>query len=254
MIAFRHAWPLALLVLAFLGGCSTKLHTDGPPQEPIFVYDRIVDPNVQPLVINDPLEGLNRRIYNFNAHFDRWVLLPAVRTYRFIFPGFFRTGVKNVFETFEDVVTFANQLLQFRPKEAAATSLRVATNLSLGVLGTVDAATVLNLPKYDEDFGQTLGRWGVGPGPYLVLPVYGPTNLRDGVGLIPDTLLKSYIWNELLSNDDGYTSERNMIRVVFEAVDARAQVGFRYYDTGSPYEYELVRLLSETKSELDVEK
>jgi len=251
----RALLTLLLLALAMLGGCSTKLVYDGEPKEPLFIGERIIDPGVQPLsAASDPWEGLNRRIYNFNSHVDRWVLLPAVRGYRFIFPSPIRTGIRNIFSTFEDVVTFANQLLQFRPVQASQTTLRVATNLTFGLLGTIDAATALEIPKHQEDFGQTLGVWGVGQGPYLVLPIAGPSNLRDAIGEIPDWLLRSYLWDQLLSDDDGYTAERNAARVALEVLDGRDRVAFRYFETGSPYEYELVRLLISTKRELDVEK
>jgi phospholipid-binding lipoprotein MlaA len=250
----REALSALLLVLIALGGCSTKLKYEGAPEEPIFVHDRIIDPNDQSLVVYDPWEGMNRRIYNFNAHVDRWILLPAVKTYRFIVPSPLRTGIHNVFATVKDVLTFANQLLQFRPVRASQTSLRVATNLTLGLLGTIDTATALKIPKYDEDFGQTLGVWGVGPGPYFVIPLLGPSDLRGAVGEIPDTLLQSYLWDQLLSDDDGYTAERQAVRITLQTLDARDSVAFRYYETGSPYEYELVRLLVTTKSQLDVEK
>ena len=247
---------LCSLVLCLgLTGCSTKLKTDGPVEEPLFTAERIIDPGVTPLSdVNDPWEGLNRRIYNFNARADRWVLLPAVRGYRFIFPSFARTGIRNVFNTFRDVVTFANQLLQFKPKQAGHTTVRVAANLTFGLLGTIDAATAMKLPQYQEDFGQTLGRWGVGTGPYVVLPLYGPSNLRDTVGLIPDTLLQNYLWDQLLSDDDGYSAERNAVRVTLQTLDARDRVAFQYHSTTSPFEYELVRLLAATKRQLDVEK
>jgi len=246
---------MLLLALAMLSGCSTKLVYDGEPKEPLFIGDRIIDEGVQPLSeANDPWEGLNRRVYNFNSHVDRWVLLPAVRGYRFIFPSPIRTGIRNIFGTFSDVITFANQLLQFRPVQASQTTLRVATNLTFGLLGTIDAATALEIPKFQEDFGQTLGVWGVGQGPYVVLPMIGPSNLRDAVGEIPDFLLRSYLWDQLLSDNDGYTAERKAVRLVLDVLDSRDQVAFRYFETGSPYEYELVRLLISTKRELDVEK
>jgi phospholipid-binding lipoprotein MlaA len=236
-------------------GCSTQLKFDGEPEEPLFQAEKLIDPNVRGLTDrSDPWEGLNRKIYNFNARFDRVVLLPAVRGYRFIFPGFVRTGIRNIFSTFQDVTTFANQLLQGRPVRAGQTTLRVATNLTFGLLGTIDAATALDIPKHQEDFGQTLGVWGVGQGPYFVVPLLGPSNLRDAVGLIPDTLLQNYLWDQLLSDDDGWSAERNAVRVVLQTLDARDRVAFRYYDSGSPYEYELVRLLISTKRELDVEK
>ncbi|MGI9329779.1 MAG: MlaA family lipoprotein [Gammaproteobacteria bacterium] len=245
----------ALAVMLSLTGCSTKLKTEGEPEEPLFIAERMIDPRVQPLsAVSDPWEGLNRRIYNFNSRADRWVLLPAVRGYRFIFPQFMRTGFRNIFDTVGDVVTFANQLLQFKPKQAGHTTVRVAANLTFGLLGTIDAASAMELPKYQEDFGQTLGRWGVGTGPYVVLPLYGPSNLRDAVGLIPDTLLQNYIWDQILSDDDGYTAERNAVRVILQTLDARDRVAFRYHSTTSPFEYELVRLLAATKRQLDVEK
>ena len=249
----RIALALSLVAMLALTGCSTKLKTDGEPEEPLFIAERLIDPDIEPR-FSDPWEGLNRRIYNFNYQADRWVLLPALRGYRFIFPQFMRTGIRNVFSTFQDVVTLANQLLQFKPRQAGDTTLRVASNLTFGLLGTIDAATALKIPKHQEDFGQTLGHWGVGTGPYIVLPLYGPSNLRDAVGLIPDTLLQNYLWDQLLSDDDGYTAERQAARIILQTLDARDRVAFRYFETGSPFEYELVRLLASTKRQLDVER
>jgi phospholipid-binding lipoprotein MlaA len=106
----------------------------------------------------------------------------------------------------------------------------------------------MDIPRPDEDFGQTLGHWGVGTGPYLVLPLLGPSNLRDGVGLYPDFLLQNYVQGDLLAKPVRATA------FLFDSIDTRANTSFRYYETGSAFEYQTVRWLYSTKRELDVEK
>jgi phospholipid-binding lipoprotein MlaA len=106
----------------------------------------------------------------------------------------------------------------------------------------------MGMAKPDEDFGQTLGHWGVGTGPYLVLPLLGPSNLRDGIGLYPDLVLQNYIQDDLLAQPVRATA------FLFDSIDTRSSTAFRYYETGSAFEYQTVRWLYSTKRELDVEK
>ena len=121
-------------------------------------------------------------------------------------------------------------------------------NTTVGLAGLLDVATTLEIPRPQEDFGQTLGRWGVGPGPYLVVPFLGPSNLRDAIGLIPDSYLTNEIYQEVIA------SPQNDYIFLLDAIDTRANVEFRYYETGSPFEYEWVRMLYTTKRQLDIEK
>lgn len=134
----------------------------------------------------DPLEPLNRGIYKFNDAVDRAVMKPVATGYKEALPQPVRTGVGNFFSNLDDVIVLLNDLLQFKLGQAASDFSRLVWNTSAGILGLIDVATPMDLPKHNEDFGQTLGYWGVGNGPYLVLPLLGPSNLRDSVGLVVD--------------------------------------------------------------------
>ena len=134
----------------------------------------------------DPLEPVNRAIYHFNDGFDNTLLKPAAEIYRGVLPQIVRTGVSNFFSNINDVLIALNNLLQGKVLDAASDVGRVAINTTVGLLGVLDLATEVGLEKHDEDFGQTLGRWGIGDGPYLVLPFFGPSNLRDTLGRAVD--------------------------------------------------------------------
>ncbi|MGI9305536.1 MAG: MlaA family lipoprotein [Gammaproteobacteria bacterium] len=134
----------------------------------------------------DPLEGLNRATFAFNDFFDRWFLKPVAIGYRKVTPDVAELGVSNFFANLGEVRNAANNLLQFKPAAAAGDVGRLTINSTIGIAGLFDVASRLGLERHDEDFGQTLGRWGVGAGPYLVLPFLGPSSLRDGPSLVPD--------------------------------------------------------------------
>ena len=137
----------------------------------------------------DPWEGFNRTMFSFNEGLDKAILKPVTQGYRFIMPDFAEVGVHNFFENIGDVKTFFNNALQGKPKEASEDLGRVLINTTLGIGGLFDVATLFGIPKHNEDFGQTLGAWGVDSGPYLVLPLFGPSSVRDGVGMIPDSMV-----------------------------------------------------------------
>lgn len=134
----------------------------------------------------DPAEGFNRTMFAFNEGMDALIVRPVARGYEFALPSPVRTGIANFFANIGDVFIGVNDLLQGKPQEAATDVGRFVINSTVGVLGLVDVATDLGLEKHDEDFGQTFGRWGAGPGPYVVLPVFGPRTVRDGAGLAVD--------------------------------------------------------------------
>lgn len=134
----------------------------------------------------DPLEPLNRTVYQFNEAVDKAVLKPVAKGYRAVVPVPVRSGVTSVFGNFRDVTSAINNLLQLKVPRAASDVGRVAVNSTVGILGFFDVASRLGLPKHDEDFGQTLGYWGLPTGPYLVLPFFGPNDIRDTVGLAVD--------------------------------------------------------------------
>jgi phospholipid-binding lipoprotein MlaA len=134
----------------------------------------------------DPLEELNRSTYEFNQTVDRYALKPAAKGYRKVVPTPVRGGITNVFGNFRDVTSAINNLLQFKVGTALSDVGRVALNSTVGIFGVFDVASRVGLEKHDEDFGQTLGVWGVPEGPYIVLPLFGPSSARDSVGLIGD--------------------------------------------------------------------
>lgn len=134
----------------------------------------------------DPLEGFNRSIFNFNEGLDRTVLKPVATAYRDVVPSPVRTGVSNFVGNFSDAWSAINQFLQGKGEAGLSMTFRVLVNSTFGLAGLVDWATPMGLERQSEDFGQTLGRWGLGSGPYIVLPVLGPSSLRDTAGLTLD--------------------------------------------------------------------
>jgi len=207
------------------------------------------------LDIYDPLEPLNKRIYAFNSVFDHYVYLPALRGYHFVFPEFVTDRFTDFWNNLDDVPTFYNSLLQFKIEKAAITFWRLLTNTTVGLAGLWDPATHwLALQDQDEDFGQTLGFWGVAQGPYLVIPIYGPSNFRDGFGELADwgaqieidfLGVKGAEWN---GDTKGWTI------FAFDALDRRDAEPFRYGELGSPFEYEKVRFLISKERQLLVEE
>ena len=132
----------------------------------------------------DPLEPLNRRVFQFNEVTDKAILKPVAQGYDFVMPEFGKLLVNNFFSNLEDVVITVNDLLQLKFAQAASDGSRVLFNSTFGVFGLFNVTD--RLEKHNEDFGQTLGFWGVPNGPYLVLPLLGPSAVRDGVGLYAD--------------------------------------------------------------------
>ena len=244
----------AMLITVFaISACSTgpKLEAEGY-SEPVFSAERILSEDAESSAasdVYDPWQGMNRRIYNFNYHFDRYVFLPVTRGYQNVTPDIAEEGVSNFFDNLRDVNTFFNSVLQLSGTKSAQSLGRVAVNSTIGLLGLVDVATMFGINRPEEDFGQTLGRWGAGPGPYLMVPVLGPSSLRDGIGLIPDSMVNSYLKEEIFPDDDV-----RLAASVLDAVSTRSNVKFRYYETGSAFEYETVRWLWTTKRELDIAK
>lgn len=135
---------------------------------------------------NDPLEGWNRSVHQFNEVMDDYIARPAAKTYRAILPKFVRNGIGNFFSNLGEVPTAVNDILQAKPAAALEASGRFVINSTLGVLGLFDVATLLGLHEHNEDLGQTLAVWGVGSGPYLVLPFLGPSTLRDAASIYPN--------------------------------------------------------------------
>jgi phospholipid-binding lipoprotein MlaA len=143
--------------------------------------------------VNDPWEGLNRGIFSFNEGVDRWILEPVATGYDFVVPDPVERAISRFFENASFPVVFVNDLLQWKPLAAAQDLGRFALNTTAGIGGFFDPASEVGwLPDHDEDFGQTLGVWGVPPGPYLVLPLLGPSSPRDTGGLAVDSATLVY--------------------------------------------------------------
>jgi phospholipid-binding lipoprotein MlaA len=134
----------------------------------------------------DPFESFNRSVTTFNDRVDQALLQPVARTYVKVTPDILQTGVKNFFGNLADVWSTVNNALQLKPQETVESLARVGVNTILGVGGVIDWASKMGIDRHTEDFGQTLGHWGVGSGPYLVLPLLGPSTLRDTVSLTMD--------------------------------------------------------------------
>jgi phospholipid-binding lipoprotein MlaA len=129
----------------------------------------------------DPYENLNRKVFVVNQVFDQVLLKPVAKGYSNYAPDFIQTTIGNFFGNLADVWTAVNNFLQGKPREGIQDTGRVAVNTVFGVAGLADVATKLGLPKHQEDFGQTLGVWGVKPGPYVMLPLFGPSTMRDAL-------------------------------------------------------------------------
>lgn len=140
----------------------------------------------------DPWEGFNRAVFRFNDTLDTYTLKPLARGYQAVTPDYVEARIDNVFGNLGDVVNLGNDLLQGKIHAAGIDTSRLLFNSTLGVFGLFDVASEMGLPRSDEDFGQTLGYWGLGSGPYLVLPVFGPGSVRDAFGRLPDNVLQPY--------------------------------------------------------------
>ncbi|MDR2195435.1 MAG: VacJ family lipoprotein [Gallionellaceae bacterium] len=143
----------------------------------------------------DPLEPFNRSMYKVNDTLDQAVAKPLAEGYNTIMPAPGKTAVNNFFSNLDDIVVTVNDVLQFKMKQAASDAGRLTLNTTVGLLGLIDVATPIGLEKHNEDFGQTLGFWGVTSGPYLVLPVLGPSSFRDGIGDYADSFLG--VWHQV---------------------------------------------------------
>ena len=156
----------------------------------------------------DPFEDINRVVYEFNETIDNNLLEPISRAYKDYVPGIFQDGVSNFFGNLRDVPTLANQILQFKPVESITTLTRILVNTTAGLGGLFDVASDFGLTTENEDFGQTLAVWGVGEGPFTVLPLLGPSTVRDSIGLFVDTTSDVNMINEM--NDIGFISASAM--------------------------------------------
>lgn len=140
----------------------------------------------------DPWESINRPIFTFNDTIDTYALKPLAQGYQYVTPQFLEDGIHNMFRNIGDVGNLANDVLQAKPAAAGVDTARLIFNTTFGLLGFFDVGTQMGLQRNDEDFGQTLGYWGLGSGPYLMLPLLGPSTLRDAPAKLVDSYATPY--------------------------------------------------------------
>ena len=171
---------------------------------------------------HDPWEPFNRSVFEFNEGLDVYLLKPVVAGYRFVLPEFVRDGIYNFFSNYSDIYTALQNLLQGKPDYAFSDLMRVVVNTTFGLGGLIDMATPGGLPKHKEDWGQTFGVWGVPSGPYVVLPFFGPSSVRDTFGTVADLesdYLFSYVKNIGLRNSITGLRVVNVRNTYYEAGD-----------------------------------
>ena len=222
--------------------------------------DYIVSSQVFQLTgINDSLEPFNRRMYAFNTQLDRKVIYPTSRVYATVVPKSVRKGISNFYNNFKEIPTFVNSVLQLKPGKAANALGRLVVNSTAGLLGVVDVAKNIGLKSDPETMGDTLGHYGVGTGSYLILPVSGPSTIRDAVGTAADTAMESAargVAEEKLFFDTGVFDKNiyGFTRPVVTGLNARSMFNLRYGDLNSPFEYDLVKALYYNYRKIQVAK
>ncbi|MFO1070913.1 MAG: VacJ family lipoprotein [Geminicoccaceae bacterium] len=238
-----------LALAAGLAACAATPAEDlgsGPP-------DNVITPEQERYSIldrdSDPFQGFNQGVYTFNAWFDRWFFLPATNAYRFVTPNFVEDRVSSFFNNLKEFRNGTNAALQGKPDNVGVAFARLFINSTVGIFGLFDWATEFGYTVRPEDFGQTLGVWGVPAGPYLVLPILGPSGVRDAFGLGVDTAVSTFVPPMSIIDEQVFFTPAVYL---LYAVDQRRQVQFRYFDTGTPFEYEYVRFFYRKKRDLDV--
>ena len=180
---------LCLLALSACGTMQNRPVADAVPADtaqPTAANAKDAGATAEQDNAHDPLEGFNRAMYTFNDKLDKYVLKPVAKGYHAVAPTPVRRSVANFFSNLHDPAVMLNNLLQGKPGQAASDLGRFMVNSTIGIFGLFDVSSKFGLPKHDEDFGQTLAVWGVGDGPYLVLPFFGPSNMRDAPALVVD--------------------------------------------------------------------
>ncbi|MBW0146390.1 MlaA family lipoprotein [Marinobacter arenosus] len=194
---FTRRWPLPVLVLLLATGFSIGNAFGQVMQEP-------APQGSTPVNATDPYENWNRKVFRFNETIDQWFLKPVAQTYRTFTPNVVDRGITNFFNNLQEVRNFANSLLQLKGESAVVAAGRFTYNTIFGLAGFFDVATAFDLPERPEDFGQTLGYWGAGSGPYLMLPLLGPSSPRHFGGLATDLFVLPSLWDNVDSPENYY--------------------------------------------------
>jgi len=208
-VALRNCLLLAAaMTLADLAGCATP----PPASDP--------DALAEYKETNDPLEPTNRVFYRVNNAIDAAVLKPAAQAYRFVLPDRVRTGVHNVLSNLTTPVVLANDVMQGKPRRAGDTTMRFLINTTVGVVGLIDVANGWGYPSHDTDFGVTLALWGIPEGPFLFLPVLGPSDPRDAAGFGVNIVMDPFTW----VGQGAAVTALNWSRFAVSAMDQRERV------------------------------
>ena len=211
--------------------------------------DYIVSSQVFQLTgINDSMEPFNRRMYALNTQFDKKIAYPASRIYAAAVPKPVRKGISNFYNNFKEIPTFVNSVLQLKPGKAANALGRFVVNSTAGLLGVTDVAKNIGLGSDPETMGDTLGHYGIGTGSFLVLPVLGPSTVRDAVGSAADAAMEGAargVVDKKLFFDTGIFDKTvyGFTRPVVTGLNARSMLSIKYGDLNSPFEYDLVKAL-----------
>ncbi|MEC8078105.1 MAG: VacJ family lipoprotein [Pseudomonadota bacterium] len=203
------------------------------------VFTSLISSSVAKASDDDPLEPMNRAIFGFNEVVDDAILEPVAEGYRYITPDPIEDSISNFFNNLGEINTIVNSALQLKLDKTISSSSRFVLNSTVGVLGLFDVATTLGIDRHREDFGQTLGHYGISPGPYLVLPFFGPSSLRDAPGFYIDVLIEkdiSPIHTEL------HHEERQIIQAT-NVIDTRANLlkATKILDTAAKDKYIFLR-------------
>jgi phospholipid-binding lipoprotein MlaA len=229
----------ATLAAAFASESKTPSEQSSANAPPVPAPEAppVTPAEVPPMQTYDPWERLNRFTYRFNTRFDEAVFLPVSNSYRRL-PSPIRTGVHNFFGNLAEVDSVINYALQWRLGSGLRSLGRFVINSTVGIGGLIDVAAKLKLASAPTGFSTTLAKWGVHLGPYLVIPLLGPSTFRDGVGFLAD-------YGAMYGVDVAhlYRGDVSWGLGVADAVDQRSNIGFHYYSTGSPFEYDAIRFL-----------
>ncbi|MDA8427804.1 MAG: VacJ family lipoprotein [Geobacteraceae bacterium] len=243
---------LAMMLALSLCGCAATMVTS-PAEAEVPARHSISEFRDQDFaVVADPWEGFNRSMYRFNFYLDKYLLLPVVKSYEFVTPTFLQARVSGFYSNLGEVRNLTNSMFQLKGKESATTLGRFVTNSTVGLGGLFDPATSFGLARHDQDFGKTLGYWGAGSGPYLILPFFGPSSLRDTSGLAVDSGINYAIYTAIDPfGNTGNSFAINTGIMTLEGIDARHRQSFRYYESGYPFEYYMVRFIYHEKREIE---
>jgi phospholipid-binding lipoprotein MlaA len=241
---------ITLALVLYLTGCAASnahLASEIPAMHAVSEFSD--DESVSH--IKDPWEGFNKGMYKFNYQADRLVLLPVVNAYETAAPRLLQTGVSHFFANIRELRTLYNSMLQAKGKKSLITLGRFLTNSTIGLGGLFDPATSLGWRQQYEDFDRTLESWGIGTGPYLVLPLFGPSTARNASGLAVDGAVRWAVMNGVDPfAGTGAGSEIEMGTSSLETLDLRHRESFRYYESDYPFEYYMVRYIFSERREL----